>query len=170
MQAVRLLTGAETGIGKMIQTAMQVLGTRIDTGLLDSIPSSEETNLGWEWVGVLDKRICPHCEFFVGHRYTEEFEPVDNAPDLEMPPLHPNCRCQLVPVDLDEEFVSQDTQLDNFLAWTKKTVRDTVFGKAASDAYDSGKIGAESLLDLSNGHELSPDNLAEIRKIWNETE
>jgi SPP1 gp7 family putative phage head morphogenesis protein len=48
-----------------------------------------------EWVAALDDRVCPECEGKHGNVY-----PLDQSPDL---PVHPNCRCTLVPVIEVEE-------------------------------------------------------------------
>jgi len=42
-----------------------------------------------EWVSAYDDRICEECESLHGNTY-----PMGEAPDL---PVHPNCRCTLVP-------------------------------------------------------------------------
>lgn len=43
-----------------------------------------------EWIAAYDDRVCPECEEKHGTVY-----PIDGSPDL---PVHPNCRCTLVPV------------------------------------------------------------------------
>lgn len=48
-----------------------------------------------EWVSALDDRICEECESLHG----ETFD-IDNIPDL---PVHPNCRCTVVPLITVEE-------------------------------------------------------------------
>lgn len=58
-----------------------------------------------EWVASLDDSVCEECESEHGNVY-----PIDDAPDL---PVHPNCRCTLVPVIADgadtEEYGSSTT-------------------------------------------------------------
>lgn len=48
-----------------------------------------------EWVAAYDDRVCPICESKHGNTY-----PLDEAPEL---PVHPNCRCTLVPFRDKEE-------------------------------------------------------------------
>ena len=48
-----------------------------------------------EWVAAYDDRVCPECEGKHGNTY-----PIDEAPEL---PIHPNCRCTLVPLVTVEE-------------------------------------------------------------------
>ena len=48
-----------------------------------------------EWVAAYDDRVCPECESKHGNTY-----PIDEAPEL---PVHPNCRCTLVPLMKSEE-------------------------------------------------------------------
>jgi SPP1 gp7 family putative phage head morphogenesis protein len=42
-----------------------------------------------EWVAALDDRVCPECTGLHGKTY-----PIGETPDI---PVHPNCRCTLVP-------------------------------------------------------------------------
>ncbi|MFM1900892.1 MAG: hypothetical protein RLZZ216_1468 [Cyanobacteriota bacterium] len=53
------------------------------------------SDLKWEWVSVLDSRTCPTCAPLDGKRWA-------NRKDAPRWPVHPNCRCQVVPVDPDE--------------------------------------------------------------------
>lgn len=55
---------------------------------------------GWQWVAMLDERLCPFCRANRG-----KFVPNGDSPppkDMEVvnqtPPLHPNDRCTLVPI------------------------------------------------------------------------
>jgi SPP1 gp7 family putative phage head morphogenesis protein len=49
-----------------------------------------------EWVTALDDRLCEECESLHG-----EIFDMDNIPDL---PVHPNCRCTVVPIiEIEEE-------------------------------------------------------------------
>jgi SPP1 gp7 family putative phage head morphogenesis protein len=43
----------------------------------------------YEWIAVLDARVCDQCEDLDGNKYTYEELP-------EEPPLHPLCRCSLI--------------------------------------------------------------------------
>ena len=169
---VSLTDGAETGCGKLIDMAVQGLAGAMDDGLFDSMDDDDAEDLVWQWVGVLDERICDRCEFYDGHQYDQDFEPIGDAPEMDgPPPVHPNCRCQLVAVDPDEDPLPKHTKLDDFLSASKPDVRAAVFGKGAAAGYDRGDISATDLLRSSaGGHELSNDNLREIRQIWDSTE
>lgn len=50
---------------------------------------------GVMWITALDDRVCEECGMFEGEVFTAGDEPPC--------PLHPNCRCHLVPVTLDLE-------------------------------------------------------------------
>jgi hypothetical protein len=113
---------------------------------------------------------CDTCEFYDGHQYDENLDPVGDAPELiNEPPLHNHCRCQLVAVDPDSEPLPKSTRLDSFLQATSPDAREAVFGKAAAKSYDAGDISASELLRASaGGHELSDDDLNEMRQLWDE--
>jgi hypothetical protein len=170
--SVSFLDGALDSLGKTISVAVQSLAQAIDDGLFDELDDDEEKVLNWMWVAVLDDRVCDHCEFYDGAIYDEHYDPVGDSPEMDSPPpLHPNCRCQLVMVDPDEAPLPKNTKMDDFVGQTTPEVREAVFGKAAAGAYDSGDISAKSMLRSSaGGHELSDDSLKEIRQIWDETD
>ena len=48
-----------------------------------------------EYLAALDDRVCEDCEELHGKRY-----PIEDAPEL---PIHPNCRCTLVPYMGEDE-------------------------------------------------------------------
>ena len=57
--------------------------------------------LEWEWTTALDSRVCPQCQPLDGERWKQG----EKKPQW---PLHPNCRCQAVMVDPeDDEFANQ---------------------------------------------------------------
>ena len=47
--------------------------------------------IGYEWLTAKDERVCVDCADLDG-----KFFPIGNEEDL--PPLHPNCLCTIVPV------------------------------------------------------------------------
>ena len=51
----------------------------------------------YQWSSALDSKVCPTCAPLDGQTWTSEAE----APEE---PLHPNCRCQLLIIDPEDEF------------------------------------------------------------------
>lgn len=63
-------------------------------GLLDSYsPPTQESRNYKNWITVLDLKTCLECRECHGQIYR-----MDEVPDTE-PPLHPNCRCVIRPMD-----------------------------------------------------------------------
>lgn len=63
-------------------------------GRLDSYsPPTQESRTYKNWVAVLDLKTCLECRARHGQIYR-----MDETPDIE-PPLHPNCRCEIKPMD-----------------------------------------------------------------------
>lgn len=63
-------------------------------GLLDSYsPPTQESRNYKNWITVLDLKTCLECRECHGQIYR-----MDEVPDIE-PPLHPNCRCVIRPMD-----------------------------------------------------------------------
>lgn len=66
-------------------------------GLLDSYsPPTKESRNYKNWIAVLDLKTCLECRDRHGQIYR-----MDEMPDIE-PPLHPNCRCDIKPMEAVE--------------------------------------------------------------------
>lgn len=76
-----------------------------------------------EWLTAKDERLCPYCSsmngfrMFLGENFVNNGDLLEDGPasgrgmtvtygDIKTPPLHPNCRCTLVPVVKPIESVS----------------------------------------------------------------
>lgn len=84
----------------VVRSAIQDFNSRVNQEVYGA---HEDLFDGWEWVAVLDSRACPQC---AGMEINDVglgpgIYPKDQKP--EEPPLHPNCRCALVPWWKDEE-------------------------------------------------------------------
>jgi hypothetical protein len=151
---VRIADASESALDKLLSAAVHAFShegeTAVDT-------SESEKEMGWEWVGILDDRICERCEFYAGNRWTKEYEPVGDGPEFpEDPPLHINCRCAVVLVNLAEEG-APDANFDDYLAQFSRTEQEQAFGKAALRAYHRGDITAGQLV-AQQSHALSIDD------------
>lgn len=63
-------------------------------GLLDSYsPPTQESRIYKNWIAVLDLKTCLECRSRHGQIYQ-----MDEIADKE-PPLHPNCRCEIRPME-----------------------------------------------------------------------
>lgn len=83
-----------------------------NTGALMAMHGNEELVVGCEWLTARDERVCPICAPRDGKRY-----PLDTQ---ERPPIHPQCRCTLVPLLDDGVTVAPDDRLrDTFAAWVR---------------------------------------------------
>jgi len=168
--AVRFLDPFTDGLGKFLQSALQGLAHAIDDGILDAVPDDEEKTLVWQWLGVLDEKICERCEFYDGNQWDENMEPLKDGPEFEEPPLHPNCRCQIVQVDPDAEPVPKNAKLDTYLRSNNLETNRIVFGDAAAEAFDRGEISAREMMRGNDKYVLSPARLEELGDAWKESD
>jgi hypothetical protein len=167
--AVRIVDAAEGSFSKLIESAVHAVAQAVEEGVFDSMPDADKSTMGWQWVGVLDDRICERCEFYDGSLYDSEYEPVGDSPELqEAPPLHFNCRCKLVAVDLEAEPLPKETKLDGWL----KTIDErspaatkAVFGQGPTEAFRRGDLTGADL--LKSVRPYSPDEFAEIESVMN---
>ena len=82
--------------------------------------------------------------------------------DVKSPVIQVNLAgvIQLFANEIDADLLKDDQRLDAFIGKTPKIVRDTTYGKTASDAYDRGEISAREL--LNSKRRLSRKDLKEI--------
>lgn len=142
---VRLMDSTENSINKVIQAAITAFANVTDSESADSVDTDK--NLGWQWLAVQDANVCPQCEFYDGSKWDAEGEPVDDGPeDPGEPPLHMNCRCSKVPIDLDAKEVPQDMNFDDYLSQFSRSEQEAAFGKQTLRAYQRGDITAAGLM------------------------
>lgn len=55
------------------------------------------------WSAILDEKICPLCRDLDG----QIFDANDPEYTIYQPPLHPNCRCHILSVTSDAEFIPE---------------------------------------------------------------
>ncbi|MFR9309042.1 minor capsid protein [Hydrogeniiclostridium mannosilyticum] len=129
-------------------------------GLLDFyLPPTQESWTYKNWIAVLDLKTCLECRSCHGQIYR-----MDEIPDID-PPLHPNCRCEIKPMeaviagqgtkdgqngadywmkhvaDLPEYYMTEDALRE--LGWRK--------GKAPAK-FGPGKMATMGVYQNRNGH------------------
>lgn len=83
-----------------------------NTGALSALRANPLLVVGYEWLTARDERVCPACAPRDGKRYTLD--------TTERPPLHPQCRCTLVPLLDDGVSVAPDDRLRaTFAEWAR---------------------------------------------------
>jgi SPP1 gp7 family putative phage head morphogenesis protein len=88
---------------------------------------------GYQWIVARDERLCPSC--------LEKANRVYNINDVERPPLHPNCRCTIIPV-IDPNWLTNATEppRQSFGAWLEDSGA-SAFLAGFMAAGRSGRIG-----------------------------
>ena len=56
-----------------------------------------------EWVAKVDARTCPNCLAANGKKIPMNQDFKSTTGDVQLPPMHPNCRCRIVYVDMEKE-------------------------------------------------------------------
>lgn len=83
-----------------------------NTGALSAMHANAALVVGYEWLTARDERVCPICAPRDGKRYTLDTQ--------ERPPIHPQCRCSLVPLFRDGVAVDDADRLrQTFVAWAQ---------------------------------------------------
>ena len=80
----------------MARTATQDMARQVKQEVYDANADAME-GMEYEWTTALDSRTCETCQPLDGRREKEQ----KDLPDW---PLHPNCRCQSIPVDPEDPF------------------------------------------------------------------
>ena len=80
----------------MARTATQDMARQVKQEVYDANADAME-GMEYEWTTALDSRTCETCSPLDGRRWKDQKQ----VPSW---PLHPNCRCQAVPVDPEDPF------------------------------------------------------------------
>ncbi|MBP04322.1 MAG: hypothetical protein CMA72_06015 [Euryarchaeota archaeon] len=82
----------------MARTATQDMARQVKDEVYDANADAME-GMEWQWTTALDSRTCETCAPMDGQRWKDKQE-------VPQWPLHPNCRCQALPIDPEDEFWS----------------------------------------------------------------
>ena len=155
---IKLLDLTDNSIAKFVQAAVTALASIADMG---SFPAQDrDVRMGFTWVSAADAAVCPFCEAMDGQQWDANKEPVDGAPDLEVePPAHINCRCSLLPCDLDDDTPagSFSSYLNHFTDAEQKEA----FGEKNVAMYRRGELTPAQLM----GQQTHETSLEDFRKM-----
>lgn len=105
------------------------------------------------WTAILDPSVCPHCAVRDGKLFDLEGQPVGHAlPKGDGPPLHPNCRCLLIPELYPDEPAPTDSgkqgnRGENFLKRLTKSEQESILGVGRTELFRRGNITLKDLID-----------------------
>jgi SPP1 gp7 family putative phage head morphogenesis protein len=85
-----------TQANAIARTATQDMARQVKQEVYDANADAME-GMEWQWTTALDSRTCETCSPLDGRRWKDQRE----VPGW---PLHPNCRCQSLPVDPEDPF------------------------------------------------------------------
>jgi SPP1 gp7 family putative phage head morphogenesis protein len=96
-------------------------------GAMALYEANKDVLSGWTWVTAHDDRTCPECAPLDGEHF-------DFGDKREQPPLHPNCRCSLVPDIKDKDLEAKIVgPRDTFLDWAQhKNISQSRYGQVYS--------------------------------------
>ena len=116
---------ATTRVGA-VRLARTVINGVCNNARVETIKANSDVIDGIKFVGTLDGKTCPHCASYDGHIWRGE-----DMASARRPPIHPNCRCTLVPyVELkDEEGNVVDIDAE-------RPAANADFDQLAKDAYN----------------------------------
>ena len=131
------------------RTAIQSFNRQITEQVWDANADALE-GLVYEWTSALDSRVCPTCGPLDGQKKPERG-------DLPETPIHPNCRCNVVVVDPDED---DDVRTAIQLSETKPTGK----GSYASKVRVNGKLFYRQAVEIKPKGASYADYLADMAK------
>lgn len=116
---------ATTRVGA-VRLARTVINGVCNNARVETIKANSDVIDGIKFVGTLDGKTCPHCASYDGHIWRGE-----DMASARRPPIHPNCRCTLVPyVELKDED-GNVVDIDN-----ERPAANADFDQLAKDAYN----------------------------------
>lgn len=166
-----MITNTETYIKKTI--VYYTSPAIIEKGLHDSYEPLKIESVNYKnWRAILDLRICTDCRSRHGKIYS-----IEEIPDV-YPPLHPNCRCEIKPMEsifAGEATKSGDAGADFWLKYfgklpnyyvTEEEAYNNGWKRGKSPAnFIPGKMLTMGTYNNSNGHLPQADG-----RIWYEAD
>lgn len=121
------------------------------------------------WLGMLDPKICPSCGERTGKLWTIDGEPVGHSIPYAAPPLHPYCRCILLPLKHKDGIPPKDggpmkNKFEDWLSELDEEEQDDVLGRGRARLWREGLITTHDLIG-QNGLALT---LAQLRELADE--
>lgn len=176
--------GAEPGILPIARrNAAALVQTAVASVANDARQAVYERNddiiKSFVWFTALDSHVCPLCIGRSGKewRNNKEHTPMGHSVPFQIPPIHYNDRCLLLPktmtfeemgIDLPETPIGTrasslgqidgNTTFNDYLKMVTKSQQDEMLGKGRAQMWRDGKISLGQLLD-GQGRELT---LAEL--------
>jgi hypothetical protein len=80
------------------------------------------------WVTVFREKTCDTCR--ANHGQTREFADWANRPE-GLPPIHPNCWCEIVPLEMEDDLGFAEDMVDLSDALADLDELDDAFDRAA---------------------------------------
>ena len=94
---------------------------------VETIRENADVIDGVKFIGTLDGKTCPHCAAYDGHIWRG-----DEMETARRPPIHPNCRCTLVPWVELKDAEGNPIEVD-----AERPAANADFDKLAEDAYNA---------------------------------
>ena len=110
-----------------VMIARTIINGVSNNARVETIKENADVIDGVKFIGTLDGKTCPHCASYDGYIWRGE-----EITSARRPPLHPNCRCTLIPyVELKDEE-GNSIQLD-----AERPAANADFDKLAKDEYNA---------------------------------
>lgn len=118
----------------------------------ETVQKNPERFSGFLWSAILDTRICVRCGAKDGTQVNL---------DGSLPPLHPNCRCTLIPL-LEGEDIPDGITFSQWLKGKSSKVQDEILGKQVADMFRSGHLRINQLVQIRNRYTPRVRSLKEL--------
>lgn len=109
------------------------------------------------WVSVLDSRTTVQCASLDGEIW-------DAKEDHVLPPIHPNCRSQVVIVPKKERPKGYKP-FGEWLESQPKKIQDTVLGVSRAEAWRQGALTLRQMVDATRTRPISTKRLREMGRL-----
>lgn len=167
-----LLTGLMTGqnprkiarlvrqaFGVPLSRALTISRTEVLRAYRESTRRTYQENRhlirGWRWLAAHQPRTCAMCLAMDGSIHSLD-EPLDD---------HPNGRCAMTPVLVDEEPPARETG-EQWLERQSQEVQERVLGKAGAEAYRAGAVTLQDFVGRRRSEEWGTTRYAKsLREI-----
>ncbi len=167
---------ARKNAAALVQTATHTVANEARQAVYDR---NDDIIKSYVWFTAMDSHVCPLCIGRSGKRWrnNDNRTPIGHSIPFQIPPIHFNDRCVLLPetltfeelgVDLPEPEISTrasslgpisaDSTFDDYLKRVPVSQQDDMLGVGRAQLWREGRITLSQLLD-GKGRELTLDEL-----------
>lgn len=143
-------------LGGLIEGATKAARSLVDSSMQSARQAAhvaafkvKDSNIkAMEWFAILDSSVCSNCAMRAGKLYTIEGKPIGHSIAMvSPPPMHPFCRCMLIPKrEAPEDGGKNKDRFENWLEKQPQDKQEDLLGAGRTQLWREGKLTLSQLI------------------------